>query len=289
MRPVRAGGRAAAAVLGAVLWAGGSAALWAAWVAPAAAAPAFGAPPGYRLVWADEFDRDGLPDPTRWVHDTALNRDGWHNHERQYYAGADATNAVVRGGRLVITARRETPRTAPDWGGQGYTSARLLTRGKADWTYGFFEVRAKMPCGRGTWPAIWMLGRDGDWPARGELDLMEHLGATPDRVSSAVHTAAGSAGRSVWGVRPLPDACRRFHRYQMLWTADGVSFGVDGFVHLHYPHLAGDARAWPFDAPQFLLLNLAIGGDLGGAVDDRIFPVAMEVDYVRVYQAAAPP
>jgi beta-glucanase (GH16 family) len=246
-------------------------------------------PPGYRLVWADEFDRDGLPDPSRWVWDTARNAVGWHNNELQYYARERAENAVVRKGRLVITARRQTLREAPDWGGQAYTSARLITRGLAEWTYGFFEVRARMPCGRGTWPAIWTLGSGGRWPDDGELDILEHMGRTPRQVSSAVHVRAGHAGQSVTGTRPLSTACTRFHRYQMHWTPDGVSFGVDGFTHLRYPRLSSGSDVWPFDAPQFLLLNLAVGGDLGGSVDDRIFPVSMEIDHVRVWQKVAVP
>lgn len=257
------------------------------WTLPdAQSAPPFGVPPNYRLVWADEFAVNGLPDPAKWDHDTSRNRVGWHNRELQYYAGSRATNAVVRGGRLVITARRETPADAADWGGQRYTSARLLTRGRAEWTYGFFEIRARMPCGQGTWPAIWTLGSGGRWPEDGELDIMEHLGHDPKRVSSAVHVAAGHGGQATVGASPVADACRRFHRYQMHWTAEGVAFGVDGFMHLRYPRLDGGPRVWPFDAPQFLLLNIAIGGDLGGRVDDRIFPVRMEVDYVRVYQPA---
>ena len=242
-------------------------------------------PPGYQLVWADEFDSDGLPDPRKWAYDTGRNKLGWHNNELQYYAGPRAENAVVKGGRLVIAARKESLSSAADWGGQRYTSARLLTRGKADWTYGFFEIRAKLPCGQGTWPAIWTLGSKGGWPEDGELDIMEHVGSDPTRVSSAVHMTAGHGGQGIGGAARLPTACSAFHKYQMHWTADGVEFGVDGFAHLRDPNLKLGPRAWPFDAPQFLLLNIAIGGDLGGPVDDRIFPVAMEVDYVRVYQA----
>lgn len=241
-------------------------------------------PAGYHLVWADEFDRDGPPDPARWHHDTVRNREGWYNNERQYYAGAQGRNAWVQDGRLRITARREAPQQAADWGGQRYTSARLITRGKADWTYGFFEIRAKMPCGRGTWPAIWTLGSGGRWPDDGELDILEHMGHSPGRVSSAVHVAAGHGGQNTGAAFPLANACSEFHRYQMHWTPEGVSFGVNGFAYFRYPRLDAGPRAWPFDKPQFLLLNLAIGGDLGGSVDDSIFPVAMEVDYVRVYQ-----
>jgi len=264
--------RAAAALLALVFSAASA--------APESLAP----PPGYRLVWADEFDVDGLPDPARWAHDTGRNKEGWHNHERQYYSGPRAENAVVRSGVLVITARKESLTAAPDHGGQAYTSARLITRGKAEWTYGFFEVRAKMPCGAGTWPAIWTLGSGGRWPEDGEIDILEHMGRDPQRVSSAVHVAAGHAGQAMGGSARLPTACSAFHTYQMHWTPRDLVFGVDGFAHFRYVKFDVGARAWPFDAPQFLLLNLAIGGDLGGPVDDRIFPVAMEIDYVRVYQ-----
>lgn len=252
-----------------------------------AADAASAVPPGYKLVWSDEFDVDGLPDPAKWGHDVHANKQGWYNHEKQYYVGPRAENAVVKDGRLVITARRESMSAAPDWGGQSYTSARLLTRGKAEWTYGYFEVRAKLPCGQGTWPAIWMLGTGGKWPDDGELDIMEHQGRNPTRLSSAVHMLAGNGAHDISGAARLADACSAFHTYHMLWTPVGVHFGIDGFVHLRYPNLKLGPRAWPFDAPQYLLLNLAIGGDLGGAVDDTIFPLAMEVDYVRVYQAAA--
>lgn len=259
-------------------------------LAPALAAPeASNVPAGYRLVWADEFDVDGLPDPAKWVHDTVRNKEGWHNNELQYYSGPRAENAVVKGGRLLITARKESLSTLADWGGQRYTSARLITRGKADWTYGYFEVRAKVPCGRGPWPAAWTLGSGGKWPDDGELDFMEYWHRTPEQVSSAVHTLAGNAGRSSWASLPLPTACQAFHKYQMLWTSEGVYFGVDGFMYMHYPNQGLGPRAWPFDRPQFLLLNLAIGGDLGGKVDDSIFPVALEVDYVRIYQPAPKP
>jgi beta-glucanase (GH16 family) len=241
-------------------------------------------PANYKLVWADEFSVDGLPDASKWEYDTARNKQGWANRELQYYSNARAENAIVKNGRLIITARKESLSLAKDWGGQRYTSARLFTRGKADWTYGFFEVRAKLPCGKGTWPAIWMLGSKGAWPDDGELDIMEQVGSEPARLTSAVHMAAGHGGHGIGGASQIADACQAFHNYQMLWTVDGVRFGVDGFEHLHYPNLKLGPRAWPFDAPHFMLLNLAIGGDLGGEVDDRIFPRTMEIDYVRVYQ-----
>lgn len=241
-------------------------------------------PPGYQLVWADEFDTPGLPDAARWTHETQRNRDGWYNNEQQYYAAPRADNAVVRDGRLVITARHEALRDAPDWGGQAYTSARLVTRGKGDWTHGFFEVRARIPCGAGTWPAIWTVGSGGRWPEDGELDILEHIGHRPGRVFSTVHTAAGSGGHGQGAARQLDGVCARFHDYQMHWTPQDIRFGIDGVMHFRYANPGTGPRAWPFDAPQFLILNIAIGGDLGGLVDDRIFPVTMEVEHVRVYQ-----
>ncbi len=241
-------------------------------------------PAGYRLVWADEFDTEGLPDPTKWAHDTELNKAGWHNKELQYYSGPRKENAFVQGGRLTIHTRKESLSKAPDWGGQNYTSSRLITRGKRDWTYGFFEVRAKLPCGKGTWPAIWTLNTAGVWPAGGELDIMEHVGRDPGRVYSTVHTAGGYDAKGAGDAVKVPDACNAFHTYQMHWTADRVRFGVDGMAHFEYKNLRSGPEQWPFDKPQFLILNIAVGGHHGGAVDEQIFPVSMEIDYVRVYQ-----
>jgi beta-glucanase (GH16 family) len=244
-------------------------------------------------VWADEFDRTGAPDPSRWAYDTSRNKDGWWNAEAQYYADARPENARLENGSLVIEARRERldPLAFPDWGGQGYTSARLITRDKATWTYGFFEIRARLPCGVGSWPAIWMLSAPPleAWPDDGEIDIMEHVGHDKGAVYGTVHTGAYNHAigthRSV--AVHLPDACDAFHRYQLTWTEDAVTIGVDDF---NYYRLANDGRGdrstWPFDGPFYLLLNLAVGGSWGGAagIDDTIFPVRMEVDYVRVHQ-----
>lgn len=243
------------------------------------------APAGYRLVWADEFDTAGLPDATRWAYDTERNRLGWFNNERQYYGAARPQNTQVGGGRLRITARLEELRSASDWGGQRYTSARLITRGQAAWTYGFFEIRAKLPCGRGTWPAIWMLGTGGVWPDDGEIDIMEQVGSNPSRVFGTVHTRAGSGGASIGAATQVNDACTSFHDYQLHWTAGEIAIGIDGVVHFRYANPGTGRDRWPFNAPQYLLLNIAIGGDLGGAIDDAIFPVTMEVEHVRVWQA----
>ena len=246
-----------------------------------------GVPAGYKLVWADEFDTDGLPDLGKWINDTSRNKEGWHNHELQYYSPPRAANAVVKGGKLIITARKEKSSSAADWGGQAYTSARLSTRGKGDWTYGFFDVRAKLPCGKGSWPAIWTLGTKGKWPDDGELDIMEQVGREPTRVFGTVHTLQ-SGGLGTGEAMQVPDACTEFHNYQMLWTRDEIRFSVDGAEFYRYANPNTGNVTWPFDSPQYLILNLAVGGDLGGEVDDSIFPIAFELDYVRVYQAAPP-
>jgi beta-glucanase (GH16 family) len=243
-------------------------------------------PTDYRLVWADEFETPGLPDAAKWVYDIGRNKQGWYNRELQYYSNARPENSVVQDGKLVITARKEALRSATDWGGQAYTSARLITAGKAQWTYGFFEVRAKMPCGRGSWPAIWMLGAEGQWPAGGELDILEHMGQRPDWIFSTVHTTSGSGANGKGDGRTLTTACSQFHSYQMLWTPAEIRFGVDGLQHAVYRNAGTGPAQWPFDRPQFLILNLAIGGDLGGPVDDTIFPIQFEIEHVRVYQLA---
>ncbi len=254
---------------------------------PAAALPPGGVPDGWKQVWADEFSIDGLPDPGKWDYDTSRNKAGWHNNERQYYARERLENARVADGKLIIAARREKLTGAADYGGQAYTSARLLTRGKRDWTYGYFEIRAKLPCGLGTWPAIWMLGTKGAWPDDGEIDIMEHVGKKKGEVLGTVHTAAynHTLGTHKGAATQVPDACDAFHTYQLRWDAQRVLVGVDGTFYFAFAKANdGDKRKWPFSDPQYLLLNVAIGGDLGGPVDDTIFPVQMEVDYVRVYQ-----
>ena len=241
-------------------------------------------PSDHVLVWSDEFANDGLPDATKWAHETGRNKQGWYNNEKQYYSGPRLENARVHDGVLTITARKEARSDQSDWGGQAYSSTRLATLGKKDWTYGFFDIRAKLPCGKGTWPAIWMVGSQGTWPANGEIDIMEWVGSRPDRMFSTLHTTSGSGGNGKGGDAAIADACTKFHNYQMYWTAQQMSFAVDGKVHFTYKNPGTGVDAWPFDAPQFMILNVAVGGDLGGAIDDTIFPVQMDVEYVRIYQ-----
>jgi beta-glucanase (GH16 family) len=254
---------------------------------PAPALPPGGKPAGWKLAWSDEFDVDGLPDSGKWDYDTERNKAGWYNHELQYYARARLENSRVAGGKLIITARKEALGTMADYGGQVYSSARLLTRGKASWTYAFIEVRAKLPCGLGTWPAIWMLGTRGKWPDDGEIDIMEHVGKKRGEILGSIYTGAQNwpAGTPNTKTTTVADACDAFHNYQLTWSEDRVVIGVDdkNYNQLIKPK-DGDYKKWPFGSPQYLLLNLAIGGDLGGAVDDRSLPQQMEVDYVRVYR-----
>lgn len=242
-------------------------------------------PPGYKLVWSDEFDRDGLPDPAKWAYDTEANKYGWYNNEKQYYSVKKRENSRVEAGKLTITARKERLTSAFDYGGQNYTSARLITRGKAAWIYGYFAIRARLPCGGGTWPAFWMLGPDETpWPNNGEIDIMEQVGNAPDKITGTIHTKATAGTFGVGGETVLSEACSRLHDYTLTWTPDRISIGVDGRSYFTYNNAKNGSGSWPFDTPHYLLLNLAIGGDMAGEIDDKIFPVSMDVDYVRVYQ-----
>jgi beta-glucanase (GH16 family) len=243
-------------------------------------------PDGYALVWADDFEADGAPDPAKWVWDTHANKTGWYNNELQYYAKDRPENAHVENGRLIITARKEPLTDEADHGGQAYTSARLITQGQASWTYGYYEIRAKLPCGKGSWPAIWMLGANRGWPDGGEIDIMEHVGNTPDMVHGTIHNRGTAGTHGDGGSIRLPTACTQFHTYQLTWTPEALDIAVDGKPVHRYAKKGKTEAGWPFDAPQFLLLNLAVGGAMGGKVDDAIFPIAFEVDYVRIYQAA---
>jgi beta-glucanase (GH16 family) len=251
--------------------------------------PSSNVPVGYRLVWSDEFNAGGLPDGSKWAYDTFRNPMGWFNNELQYYAKERTQNSNMASGVLSITAIRERLSSAPDFGGQNFSSARLITQGKYSFTYGFVEVRAKLPCSLGTWPAIWTLGIPADnWPVNGEIDIMEQRGnSASDKatVLGTLHMPAHYAGGGLSEARSLPDACTAFHKYQLTWTANQIQIGVDGVVHNTYAKPAGaTASTWPFDVPQFILLNLAMGGDLGGPVPAGFTSDSLQVDYVRVYQ-----
>lgn len=232
--------------------------------------------------FADEFAGRAVS-RARWRFDTARNAAGWSNHERQYYGPA---NARVRGGVLTIEARVETPRRAPDWGGQTYTSAKLVSR--ASLGFGFYEVRAKLPCGRGAWPAVWLLPATGTWPDEGEIDLMEMVGWDPNVVHATLHTGAfnHAKGTQRGAQTRIATSCAAYHRYQLDWRPHSITIGIDDRAYMRVADdQPGGAAAWPFTRPYQLILNLAVGGDWGGqqGIDDGAFPQAMTVDYVRYW------
>lgn len=252
---------------------------------------------GWTLIWSDEFNTNGLPNSKKWAYDTERNRVGWYNNELQYYSAGRLENSRVENGKLIISARQERLTSAADYGGQNYTSARLITRGLASWTYGFWEIRAKLPCALGTWPAIWTLGTGGRWPDDGEIDIMEQKGTSnseKQEVLGTIHTKAynwsgGTLGVAKGGTLRLTNACTDFNNYQMTWDADRISIGVNGSIYFEYLNPKnGDIAQWPFSSSQYLLLNLAMGGVLGGAVNNAQLPAAMEVEYVRVYRRSQP-
>ena len=236
----------------------------------------------WKLVWSDEFNYEGLPDATKWDYD--VGGDGWGNNELEYYTKERKQNARVEKGNLIIEARKE------DWEDKKYTSARLVTKGKADWKYGKIEVRAKLPKGIGGWPAIWMLGSATPlkWPDDGEIDIMEHVGYDPGVVHASVHCKKYNhvIHTQKTAVITVNDFADVFHVYALEWDADSISIFVDDKKYFSFANEHSSYDAWPFDQPMHLLLNIAVGGNWGGVkgVDDSIFPQQMLVDYVRVYQ-----
>jgi beta-glucanase (GH16 family) len=236
----------------------------------------------YKLVWSDEFNYKGLPDSTKWSYDSG--GDGWGNHELEYYTERRLQNSRVENGKLIIEARRE------NWLGRNYTSARLLTKGKGDWQYGRILVRAKLPKGLGTWPAIWMLGSTQKlrWPDDGEIDIMEHVGFHQGYIHASIHCKKyyHLIHTQKTDTIPLPDCSENFHVYGLEWDASTIKISVDGRVYFHFANEHKGYEYWPFDNKMHLLLNIAVGGDWGGqkGVSDKIWPQRMEIDYVRVYQ-----
>lgn len=243
--------------------------------------------PRGRPAWTDEFNGDRI-DPGRWRFDTAMNARGWANHELQYYSADRPENARVERGALVIEARREALRDRPDWGGQAYSSARMISR--VGHSQGFYEIRAKLPCARGTWPALWLLPGAGKWPDMGEIDVMEMVGWDARVVHATLHTAAYNhrLGTQRGGQVRVDTACTRFHRYQLDWRGDAITVGVDGRAYMRVANdRPGGAAAWPFTRPFDIIMNVAVGGDWGGrrGVDDAALPQRMTVDYVRYWRS----
>jgi beta-glucanase (GH16 family) len=253
------------------------------------------APPDWQLVWSDEFNTPGRPDPAKWNFTT-----GFHaNHEAQYYTGDRPENVRIENGMLIMEGRREDwPNPQFDPASKSYTkqktipytSAMLTTKNKFSWTYGRFEARAKVPKGQGMWPAIWFLGADIDkthWPTCGEIDLMEALGRDPLKVYGTLHYSENHkhahTGSSTTATTPPADD---FHLYAIEWFPDRIDFFYDQTMY-HSIHLDDIATGPdnPFRKPEYLLVNLALGGDWGGlTVDDSKLPQQFQIDYIRIYQ-----
>lgn len=232
------------------------------------------------LIFSDEFDSPGSPNTNKWTYNIGKGENGWGNNESQYYTNR-TENVVIANGILKITAKKES------YEGAEYTSARMKTEGKFDFTYGKVEVRAKLPKGGGTWPAIWMLGSSIStlgWPACGEVDIMEHVGNNQGTVQSALHTPSSYGGTINHGSQYLDDVSTEFHVYGLEWTADKMVFSVDGVTHYTYNPSPKNSNTWPFNDDQFIILNVAMGGGMGGAIDPNFVSSTMEIDYVRVYQ-----
>ena len=239
----------------------------------------------YKLVWSDEFDYTGLPDSRKWSFDVEGNASGWGNNEAQFYTKDRIQNAEVKDGFLNVTALKE------DYQGKKYTSARLRTATKGDWLYGRLEVRAKLPEGRGMWPAIWMLSTDwkyGGWPASGEIDIMENVGYDPYVIVASAHTKSYNhvQGTQKNNKLTIPDCYTNFHVYALEWEASEYSVFVDDQLYFTFKNEGTGFKVWPFDQKFHLILNVAVGGNWGGqkGIDDSIFPRTMVVDYVRMYQ-----
>lgn len=242
----------------------------------------------YTLVWEENFDGNSL-DESVWNYETGTGNGGWGNQEKQYYTAREK-NIRVKDGNLQIQAYKE------DYNGSAYTSARIQTKGKKSFKYGKMEARIKFPAGGGTWPAFWMLGSNGAWPACGEIDIVEYVGNIPKRASFALHSSARHGGSPITKVTYFDNNLYEdFHTYGVIWEEeedigrDVIKFTVDDVVYFTVTENAtylNSTYYWPYQQYYYFILNLAIGGNMGGAIDDAIFnnDVIMYVDWVRVYQ-----
>lgn len=236
---------------------------------------------GKKLVWSDEFNHKGLPDSSKW--NLEEGGDGYGNNEAQFYTQNRLENARVEEGCLIIEARKE------NWKNNAYTSAKLSTKGIFALKYGTIEVRAKLPKGRGTWPAIWMMSEDmKEWPNDGELDIMEHVGYNQGFIHASVHTKKYNhiQGTQKTDTLEVKDASEKFHFYRADWSPEKIEVYVDHQKYFTYHNQEKTYDAWPFDQKMYLMINLAIGGNWGGkeGIDQQIFPQKFYIDYVRIYQ-----
>lgn len=239
------------------------------------------------LVWSDEFNYEGEPNPEKWGYDLGDGCPtlcGWGNNEQQTYT-KNIENVRVKDGNLIIEAHKMKNDS------NKFTSARLLTKNTGDWKYGYIEVRAKLPEGKGTWPAIWMLPTEweyGNWPKSGEIDIMEHVGYDHGNIHGTVHTEAFNhiKGTQKGDSIIIDSASDEFHTYAINWTPEKIEFLVDGEIYNTFRNNDQGPEAWPFDKPFHLILNIAVGGNWGGkhGIDHSVWPQKMVVDYVRVYK-----
>lgn len=239
----------------------------------------------WQLVWADEFEGSGLPDSTKWIYD--VGNWGWGNNEPQYYTKSRIENARLEDGNLIIEARKNDM-------GEEWTSARLTTRGRTSFLYGKIEFRAKVPAADGTWAAGWFLGDDYvdelSWPYCGEIDVLETTGKEIDdetgnglnHASCHTRTYYFKEGTHITATREVENMDDEFHTYGIEWTPEGINAYMDGEFYYTYDKTANELE-WPFDKPQNIILNLAMGGGMGGAIDPSITNAQLVVDYVRVY------
>lgn len=242
--------------------------------------------PEPQLVWSDEFDVDGSFNTANWTAEVVPPDNGsWYNGEKQHYTDR-LDNVYVSDGTLKIVAKKESYTYGTST--KEYTSARIITQDKFEFTYGRLDVRAKLPAGDGTWPAIWMLGANFDtagWPACGEIDIMEHWGYEPGYVHSATHNTACSGGceNVRVGTTNLPTYATEFHIYSIEWNENEIKFLIDGTSRYRYAPSIKNNDNWPYNADQFIILNVAMGGSWF-EIDPNFTEAAMEVDYVRLYQ-----
>ncbi|MBB6459076.1 glycoside hydrolase family 16 protein [Flammeovirga kamogawensis] len=245
----------------------------------------------YHLVWSDEFNTDGMPDTTKWSYDVEGNKWQWGNNELQAYTANRSQNVKITNGVLEITAIKEKYNDPISTKTFDYTSTRLVSQNKGDWLYGKFVIRAKLPSGRGTWPAIWMLPTDwkyGKWPNSGEIDIMEHVGYEKDSIYASAHTASyhHSIGTNKTKAIAIKDAESEFHEYIVEWGPEEYSVFVDDQKYFTFKNEHNSYKEWPYDQRFHMILNLAVGGMWGGlkGIDEAIWPQTLYIDYVRVYQ-----
>ncbi len=238
---------------------------------------------GYKIVWSDEFDVNGAPKSENWGYNIGNGNWGWGNGEKQYYTDR-SENVTVKDGKLIITAKKE------NFGGFEYTSTRIVSQKKVDFCYGRLEFMAKLPKGAGTWPALWMMPTDsryGGWPNSGEIDVMEHVGNRQDYVLGTCHSNRYNGGNGKGTTIYRQGVCDNFNLYSVEWTPDKLTFlfnDVPYYTYQNPKYSSNNHEYFPYDQNFYIIMNIAMGGTLGGNIDPNFTSTSMEIDYVRLYQ-----